>query len=99
MLGGQLLSTAPTYAARRPGTPRPIPGGLDIAGTLFHVMPPGAGEPNTITDFNGFAAVGQIDGHGTGADAGRAFDVDNRFFVGEYVATDGKHYNAHFGFV
>jgi len=86
-------------AARTPGTPRPIPGGIEAGGTRFHVFLPGTGEPNTITDFNGFVGIGQVDGHGTGADAGRAFEVDNRFIVGEYVATDGKRYNAAFGFL
>ncbi|MGW5239288.1 hypothetical protein ACWEOW_10185 [Monashia sp. NPDC004114] len=99
VLGTPLLRAGPAYAARTPGTPRPIPGGFEIEGTLFHVVFAGAGEPNTITDFNGFAGVAEVDGHGTGADAGRSFDVDIRFFDGEYVATDGKRYNAHFGFV
>jgi len=79
--------------------PSPIPGGFELNGTLFHVNFPGQGEPSTITDFNGFAGVAMIDGHGTGADSARAFEVDNRFFVGEYVAANGKHYNADFGFI
>jgi hypothetical protein len=99
LIGSQLLGVGPAHAARTPGTPRPIPGGFELGGTQFHVVAPGQGEPNTITDFNGFAGAGQVDGHGTGADAGRGFDVDNRFFLGEYVATDGKRYNADFGFV
>lgn len=99
LIGAQLLGVAPAQAARSPGTPRPIPGGFELGGTLFHVVFVGQGEPNTITDFNGFVGAAQVDGHGTGADAGRSFDVDNRFIVGEYVATDGKRYNADFGFL
>jgi len=98
VLGTQLLGRGVAQGARTPGTPRPIPGGFELEGTLFHVVFPGQGEPNTITDFNGFVGVGVVDGHGTGTDSGRAFEVDNRFIVGEYVATDGKHYNADFGF-
>jgi hypothetical protein len=99
VFGSQVLGTGVARAARTPGAPRPIPGGFELGGTLFHVFFPGTGEPNTITDFNGFVGVGQVDGHGTGADSGSFFDVDNRFFVGEYVATSGKRYHAAFGFV
>ena len=99
VLGSQLLGMAPAQAARTPGIPRPIPGGFEVEGTLFHVGAPGQGEPNTITYFNGFVGAAIVDGHGTGADAARAFEVDNRFFVGEYVATDGKRYQADFGFI
>jgi hypothetical protein len=99
LLGTQLLGAAPAQAARSPGTPRPIPGGFEVGGTLFHVVFVGEGEPSTITDFNGFVGAAIVDGHGTGADATRAFEVDNRFFVGEYVATDGKRYHADFGFI
>jgi len=50
------------------GDPVPIPGGFEIAGTLFHAFGPGFfGEPDdeepaTITHFNGFVGVGYIDG-------------------------------------
>ena len=60
---------------------------------------PGAGEPNTITDFNGFAGVAHITGTGAGANAGLSFDVDNRFITGEYIALNGQHVNATFGFL
>ena len=101
-LGGQLIGAAPALAARRAGDPRPIPGGTRFLGPgteLFHVFPPGAGEPITITDFNGFAGVGHIVGTGTGADASLSFDVDNRFMTGEYIALDGRHFNATLGFL
>ena len=60
---------------------------------------PGTGEPNTITDFNGFVGVGNVDGVGAGDNAGLSFDVDNRFIAGEYIALDGRHFNATFGFL
>jgi hypothetical protein len=101
-LGGQLIGASPVLAARRAGDPRPIPGGTRFLGPgteLFHVFPPGAGEPITITDFNGFAGVGHIQGVGAGVHAGLSFDVDNRFMTGEYIALDGRHFNATFGFL
>ena len=55
----------PALAARRAGEPRHIPGGIQPFGPgteVFHVFPPGAGEPSTITDFNGFAGVAHITG-------------------------------------
>jgi hypothetical protein len=101
-LGGQVIGAAPALAARSVGDPRPIPGGIQPFGPgteVFHVFPPGAGEPSTITDFNGFVGVAHITGTGAGPNAGLSFDVDNRFMTGEYVALDGRHFNASFGFL
>jgi hypothetical protein len=101
-LGGQVFGAGPALAARRAGQPRHIPGGTRFLGPgteVFHVFLPGTGEPITITDFNGFAGVGHITGTGTGANAGLTFDVDNRFMTGEYIAVDGRHFNATFGFL
>jgi hypothetical protein len=101
-LGAQAIAAGPALAARAAGDPRPIPGGTQLLGPgteLFHVFPPGAGEPNTITDFNGFVGVAHIQGVGAGGNAGLSFDVDNRFITGEYIALDGRHFNATFGFL
>jgi hypothetical protein len=102
-LGGQVLGAGPALAARRAGDPRPIPGGTQFLAPdnpeLFHVFAPGAGEPNTITDFNGFVGVAHITGTGAGANAGLSFDVDNRFITGEYIALNGQHSKATFGFL
>jgi hypothetical protein len=101
-LGGQVIGAGPALAARSAGAPRPIPGGIQPFGPgteVFHVFLPGTGEPNTITDFNGFVGVGNVDGVGAGANAGLSFDVDNRFLTGEYIALDGRHFNATFGFL
>lgn len=103
LLGGQVIGAAPALAARRAGEPRPIPGGTQFLAPdnteVFHVFAPGAGEPNTITDFNGFVGVAHITGTGAGANAGLSFDVDNRFITGEYIALNGQHANATFGFL
>jgi hypothetical protein len=101
-LGAQVFGAGPALAARRAGEPRHIPGGIQPFGPgteVFHVFFPGTGEPSTITDFNGFTGVGHITGTGTGANAGLTFDVDNRFMTGEYIAVDGRHFNATFGFL
>ena len=101
-LGAQVIAGGPALAAQRAGYPRPIPGGTRLLGPgteLFHVFGPGAGEPSTITDFNGFAGVAHIQGVGAGDQAGLSFDVDNRFMTGEYVALNGRHFNATFGFL
>jgi len=57
-------------------------------------------EPSQITDFNGFVGLNRI--RGTGMDnAGHSlnYQADMGFMVGEYVAMDGKHYHATFGFI
>ena len=102
LIGAQVAGATPALAARRAGDPRPIPGGIQPLGPgteVFHVFPPGAGEPNTITDFNGFTGVAHIQGAGAGSNADLTFDVDNRFITGEYIALDGRHFNATFGFL
>jgi hypothetical protein len=83
------------------GTPRPIPGGIDIGdGTIIHTFLPGEGnEPSVLTDFKGFVAVGE--GVGTGRDetgATRSFAVDNRFLAGRFIGTDGDEHEGTFGF-
>ena len=101
-LGAQVAGAGPALAARRAGDPRPIPGGIQPFGPgteVFHVFLPGTGEPSTITDFNGFVGVANVDGVGAGANAGLSFDVDNRFMTGEYIALNGQHFNATFGFL
>ena len=101
-LGAQVIGPGPALAAGLAGDPRPIPGGVQPFGPgteVFHVLFPGTGEPSTITDFNGFVGVGHITGTGAGAHAGLSFDVDNRFMTGEYIALDGRHFNASFGFL
>jgi hypothetical protein len=102
LLGGQVIGAAPARAAPLAGEPRHIPGGIQPFGPgteVFHVFFPGTGEPSTITDFNGFVGVAHVTGTGTGANAGLSFDVDNRFMTGEYIAVDGRHFKASFGFL
>lgn len=101
LIAASAVRAGPAQAARGAGAPRPIPGGIQPFGPgteVFHLFLPGTGEPNTITDFNGFVGVGQIDGVGAGDQAELSFEVDNRFITGEYIALDGRHFDATFGF-
>lgn len=89
-------------------SPRPIPGGVSPFGILIHHFPiaaPGTplahiNEPSQIRDFNGFVGLNRIRGVGSGTGlASPTYQADMGFMVGEYVAMDGKHYNASFGFI
>jgi len=81
------------------GTPRPIPGTV-APGAPFHVKLPGAGsEPSTITDFNGFIAIADIEGTGTGAGSGLTFGADVRFMTGTFRGTDNRIHSGTFGFI
>jgi len=92
-------------ARRRHARPRPIPGGLDVGGQIFHVFPFGEGqEPSTITDFVGAVGVCDVQGTGTasypnGTTETLLFDTDMRFMKGSYVALDGAVHRGTFGFV
>lgn len=105
-----LLASAAGY-----DDPKPIPGGIAVAGVGYHVFLPGhpptdtAGtminEPSTITDFNGVVGIMDATGTGmgteltTGSKIPLAFEVDLRFMKGTYIAQDGKARIATFGFV
>jgi len=57
-------------------------------------------EPSQITNFNGFVGANRIVGTGSSPGFGPlTFQADMGFMDGVYVAKDGKHYNATFGFI
>src|SRR4029077_17449482 len=66
-LGASALDPTRAFAAKPTDpTPRPIPGGFDVGGQVFHVFGFGPGqEPASITDFNGFTGVTDVQGTGT----------------------------------
>ena len=90
--------------------PVPIPGGI-LVPPLIHVFAPGPValgfqgtdvEPNVITNFRGFSAIGYPGGTGTAKDSnGKTYDLatDMRVFQGEYVAADGSHHRGTFVFI
>jgi hypothetical protein len=81
--------------------PIPIPGG-DVIPPLIHQFVPGPVElgppfegvdvePNGITNFRGFIAMGVLAGTATDGD-GNTYDMfsDIRVYQGEYVSADGS---------
>jgi hypothetical protein len=94
---GSLVGGRAAWADNSGGKPRPIPGG---AFPGFHVFLPEEGsEPATLTDFKGFVAVGAAGGMGhDGNGKAMPFEVDNRFFAGKFVGTDGEVHEGTFGF-
>ena len=100
VLPGVALAAKPNDA-----TPRPIPGGFAVDGITFHVFGFGPGqEPSTITDFNGFVGVCDVQGTGTatnpdGTTETLLFDTDMRFMDGVYMGVDGRVHHGTFGFV
>ncbi|HZC99255.1 MAG TPA: twin-arginine translocation signal domain-containing protein [Actinomycetes bacterium] len=107
---GALLASgalAPQWALASSGSdPRPIPGGITVGGTLFHVFLPGFGnEPSTIFDFRGTVGLAQVGGTVTRTDTVTGvteqvpFDIDNRFMQGTYVGIDGQRHHGTFGFI
>jgi hypothetical protein len=107
VLGASVLRPGAALAKPKPqnATPNPIPGGTTVGGQLFHFFPFGPGqEPATITDFNGFVGVADVQGTGTatnpdGSTETLLFDTDIRFMKGVYVGKDGAIHKATFGFI
>src|SRR5215467_10523404 len=98
-MSGLTLPSVAEAAAPGPGTPRPIPGTV-APGAPFHIILPGAGnEPSTITDFNGFGAIVDVTGVGTGTGSDLTFGADMRFMTGIFRGTDGRVHRGTFGFV
>ena len=61
-------------------------------------------DPSSITDFNGFVGVAQVQGTGSarnpdGSIEQLLYDTDMRFMSGVYVGQDGVVYKGAFGFV
>jgi hypothetical protein len=77
--------------------PTPLPGGFAPGAHVFVPGPPEFGlmgldvEPGTVTDFNGFSAVGYFAGTVVGSD-GVTYDMlnDMRLQQGTYIAVDGS---------
>jgi len=110
---GLALGWSPGLARAGPGgDPVPIPGGFEIAGTLFHAFGPGFfgappdQEPSSITHFNGFIGLAYIDGmctetnQTTGVVRRLPFLAsDMRFNKGVYRDKTGKIRQGAFAFV
>jgi len=109
------LVLTPGLAAATTDDPVPIPGGIETGlpppnGPVIHVFAPGPTEfgfmgldiePNTITNFDGFAAMAYL--NGTAVDAGgKTLAIglsDMRVFQGSYRTADGSLAHGTFVFI
>jgi hypothetical protein len=94
------LAAKPTNATPKPTTSKATIGGVTFSLAFFG---PGL-DPSSITDFNGFVGVADVQGTGTGTNPDGStetllFDTDMRFMSGVYVGQDGAVHKGTFGFV
>jgi hypothetical protein len=112
---GTGIIMSPGLAIAATDDPVPIPGGIETGlpppnGPIIHVFSPGPTdlgfmgldiEPNTITNFNGFAAMAYM--NGTAVDAeGNTYAIglsDMRVFQGTYRSADGSTHHGTFAFI
>jgi hypothetical protein len=85
-------------------TPKPTTQQVTIGGVTFSLAFFGPGvDPSSITDFNGFVGVADVQGTGTGTGPDGTetllFDTDMRFMSGVYVGVDGAVHKGTFGFI
>jgi hypothetical protein len=87
------------------GLPKPTTNVLSAGGLDFHLTAFGPGmDPSSITDFNGFVGVADVQGTGMatnpdGSTEQLLFDTDMRFMSGVYVGVDGRVHKGTFAFV
>lgn len=106
VLGTTLMRPGAAHAAP-PGSadPKPTTNVLSLNGVDFHLTAFGPGmDPASISDFNGFVGVADVQGQGTatnpdGSTETLLFDTDMRFMQGVYVGQDGHVHHGSFGFV
>jgi hypothetical protein len=106
-LGAGLLGPTAAFAAPKSSNPMPKPTlqQTTINGVTLSLTSFGDGlDPSSITDFNGFVGVADVQGTGTGTNSDGTsepllFDTDMRFMSGVYVAQDGRVHQGTFGFV
>ncbi len=100
-----LWATRAEASRRSNSAPKPTTNVININGLDFAVTFFGPGmDPSTITDFNGFVGVAQVQGAGVATYPDDSveqllYDTDMRFMSGVYVGQDGAVYKGTFGFV
>jgi len=111
VLAAGMIKPLRAFAGTRGADPRPIPGGIVVGDTGWHVDGPAPGatsgaavaEMSTIYDFDGIVAAAEVQGSGTGRQSGTslpfAFDTDMRFMRGRYRGMDGRLHHGTFGFI
>jgi hypothetical protein len=112
-LGWPAAAWAGRDGDRRATPPKPIPGGFEFGGTLFHTWAPGPEtltlpfsggqpqgldvDPGTLTDFSGFAAMAYHVGSAQGGALNLETDV--RAYQGAYVDGTGTRRFGTFAFI
>jgi hypothetical protein len=106
LVGTGLLAPQAARAAKPvDATPKPTTNTVTLNGVTFSLTFFGPGvDPSSITDFNGFVGVAEVQGTGTGTNPDGSteallFDTDMRFMKGVYVGQDGAVHKGTFGFV
>jgi hypothetical protein len=112
LLGTGMLSPARAFGAGQAlrgkgntSAPKPTTNISSLNGVDFHLTFFGPGlDPSSITDFNGFVGVADVQGTGLatkpdGSTETLLFDTDMRFMSGVYVGQDGAVHKGAFGFV
>ena len=103
-VGAGLFPTS-VLAKTSNAAPKPTANQTTINGLAFSLTFFGPGiDPASITDFNGFVGVADVQGTGTatnpdGSTETLLFDTDVRFMSGVYVGQDGQVHKGQFGFV
>jgi hypothetical protein len=103
-VGAGLLPTS-VLAKTTNAAPKPTTNQLTVNGVNFSLTFFGPGvDPSSITDFNGFVGVADVQGTGIatnpdGSTETLLFDTDVRFMSGVYVGQDGAVHKGQFGFV
>ena len=104
--GAALLGPATALAnPHTDSSPNPTTSKAELNGLTFSLSFFGPGlDPSSITDFNGFVGVADVQGTGTAHNADGStetllYDTDMRFMTGTYVGKDGQNYRGTFGFV
>jgi hypothetical protein len=100
LIPGAAFATKSSSSAPKPTLNTTNVGGVDFG---FDFFGPGV-DPTSITDFNGFIGVADVQGTGTatnpdGSKETLLFDTDMRFMTGAYVGVDGAVHKGAFGFV
>ena len=105
-LGASMLRAPAAWAKSASlAVPKPTTSVFSLGGQDFHLSFFGHGvDPSSITDFNGFVGVADVQGNGTATNADGSqepllFDTDMRFMDGQFVGVDGKVHQGVFGFV
>src|SRR5262249_8059508 len=107
ILGAGLLQPAAALAGspHTDNSPNPTTNTTTLFGVTFALTFFGPGlDASSITHFNGFVGVADVQGTGTatnpdGTTETLLFDTDMRFMTGTYVGKDGQNYKGTFGFV